>query len=144
MNIVEKYVKSNKIQSLGLENSHKALLYEMCNNIIDNNNPKCSISVDGEKINIPIQNTDKREFVHVHWFELCTTHLCFHLCNDPLDFLQKTIDYSMMDSKDREKVKHPVDILYGEYLTIRELFNDVFNTRTTKKEKKTDYYLENI
>lgn len=140
MSIIEKYVKSNKIQSMGLENTHKALLYEMCNNIIDNNNTSCSIALDGEKINIPIQNSNKKEYTQIHWFELCTTHLCFHLCSNPLDFLQKTIDYSMMSNEDRKKEKHPVDVLYKEYSQIREIFNDVFNSRS----EKNDYFLEKI
>lgn len=141
MNIIEKYVKANKIQSMGLDNSHKANLYEMCNNIIDNNNPKCSISIDGEKINIPVQNCNRREYIQVHWYELCTTHICFHVCSNPLDFLQKAIDYAML--VDKNEGKHPVDILYGEYLLIRELFKDVFNTRSIPKNKnEKDYFLE--
>ena len=143
MNIIEKYVKANKIQSMGLDNSHKTLLYEMCNNIIDNNNPKCSIAIDGDKVNIPVQNSDKREYIHVHWFELCTTHLCFHICGNPLKFLQKTIDYAML--VDKKEGEHPVDMLYEEYSLIRELFKDAFNTRFSKKEKnEKDYFLEKV
>ena len=134
MNIIENYVKGNKIQSMGLDNSHKALLYEMCNNIIDNNNPKCSVAIDGEKVNIPVQNSSNREYIHIHWFELCTTHLCFHICADPLEFLQKTINYAMLINK--KEAKHPIDVLYEEYLVIRELFRDVFNERFIKNEPK--------
>jgi hypothetical protein len=140
MNIVEKYAKANKIQSMGIDNLHKAKLYEMCNNIIDNNNSKCTVAVDGEKINIPIQGENRREYTHIHWFELCVTHLCFHVCSDPLTFMQQTIDYAML--VDKKDAKHPVDVLYEEYGKIKEMFKDVFNSHEAKENK--DYFLEKV
>jgi len=140
MNNIEKYVNGNKIQALTLSNDHRAKLYEMCNNIIDNNNPKCSVQLHKDMINIPVQDTDKREFVHIHWFELCTTHLSFHVCGDPLKFLKYTIDYAMMIDKDKRVAKHPIDVLYNEYTIIKDMFLNVFNSRETS----SDYFLENV
>lgn len=131
-NTIEKYVRGNKIVSLGLENNHKYKLYEMCNNIIDNNNPNINISIYKDIIRIPKQGTQEIAYDCIHWFELCTTHLCFHICSDPLDYIKYTIDYSMAPNK--EDMKHPIDYLYDDYDVIKDLFKNVFNYKDVKSQ----------
>ena len=129
---IEKYVRGNNIIALDLENDHKYKLYEMCNNIIDNNNPSANIGVYKDTIRIPKQGTSSILYDNIHWFELCTTHLCFHIFSDPLDYIRYTIDYSM--STEKRTLKHPIDYLYEEYLIIKDLFKNVFNYVEKKKE----------
>ena len=141
MNIIENYVKSNKISGIPIENHHIAKLYEMCNNVIENENTNNTIAIEKVAdifiIKIPIEGK-ARSYRTIHWFELCTTHLCFHICSDPLKYLKYTIDYSMLVNK--VDTKHPIDYLYEEYNLIRDLFKNVFNyvPEKTKKLKNFD------
>jgi hypothetical protein len=122
--IIEKYVKTNKIAPLDLTNEHIAKLYVMCNNIIDNKTP-FSIYYENDFIYIPIQDSNKKKYTKIHWHEVCTTHLSYHLCGDPLRFLEHCIEYTMV--QDKKNYKHPIDILWKEYQQIKQIFKDTFN-----------------
>ena len=133
--IERNYAKSNRIMALDLQNHHKAMLYEMCCNIIENENTSARVQFLEDRIRIPKQGLRERGYHDIHWFEICTTHLCFHLCDDPLEFLKYTINYSMSLSK--EGVLHPIEYLFEEYIKIKDLFKDVFKreAKPVKEEK---------
>ena len=130
----EKYARGNKIVALHLENEHKYKLYEMCNNIIDNNNPSSEINIFRDIIRIPKQGINSIIYDNIHWFELCTTHLCFHIFSNPLEYIKYTIEYSM--SIEKKTLIHPIDYMYEEYLIVKDLFKNVFNTQDIKIKTK--------
>ncbi len=134
MTIERNYVKGNKIVAIDLHNHHKAKLYEMCSSIIENNNPNANVYLLENFIKIPKQTPNAIGYNDIHWFELCTTHLCFHICDNPLEYLKYCIDYSML--VDKGKWKHPIDYIYDEYDKIRDLFLNVYNTRLAKPKPK--------
>lgn len=125
IDIEKEYIKSNKVSAIWLSNHHKSKLFEMCNNIIENKNPNASIYVQDKTIRIPKQGEKEFGYDDFHWFELCTTHLAFHIMEDPLEYLQYCIKYAMIS--DKIQMQHPVDFLYEEYNTIRELFLNKYN-----------------
>ena len=123
--IVKNYAKSNKIAAIPITSEHKAKLYELCNNIIENINPNATIYVVEDIIKIPRQGLKEFGYTDCHWFEMVTTHLSFHIMSDPLLFLSYCLDYSMMS--DKTLTQHPIDYLYEEYDKIRELFLNKYN-----------------
>ena len=130
----EKYARGNKIVALHLENEHKYKLHEMCNNMIDNNNPSSEINIFRDIIRIPKQGINSIIYDNIHWFELCTTHLCFHIFSNPLEYIKYTIEYSM--SIEKKTLIHPIDYMYEEYLIVKDLFKNVFNTQDIKIKTK--------
>jgi hypothetical protein len=116
------YAKKNTILAIEITNKHKAKLFEMSNNIIENVNPNCNIYILDKTIKIPKQGLKEFGYNEFHWFELCTTHLAFHVMSEPLEYLKYCIEYSMNPNK--SELEHPIDVLYTEYDKIRDIFMD--------------------
>jgi hypothetical protein len=137
--IEKKYSESNKIVGIDIDSQHQAKLYEMCNNIIENNNPNATIYVVSSTIKIPKQGKKDFGYNEMHWFELCTTHLAFHIMSEPMEYLKYTLDYSMNKYESTNPLtlkKHPIDYLYAEYDSIRELFKNEFNYKGSRSNKQ--------
>lgn len=122
LELEKKYAKKNTILAIDITNKHKARLFEMSNNIIENVNPNCNVYILDKNIKIPKQGPKEFGYSEIHWFELCTTHLAFHVMSEPLEYLKYCIDYSMNPNK--SEIEHPIDVLYTEYDKIRDLFMD--------------------
>jgi hypothetical protein len=114
------YAKKNTILAIDITNQHKARLYEMSNNIIENVNPNCKIYILDRIIKIPKQGPKEFGYNDFHWFELCTTHLAFHIMGEPLEYLKYSIEYAM--NPNRSEIEHPIDVLYKEYEKVKDLF----------------------
>ena len=124
IDLAKEYVMSNRIEPIDVSNHHKAKMFEMCNNIMENNKEHANIFLMGKMIRVPKQGEKEFGYNDFHWFELCTTHLSFHIMNDPLEYLEYCIKYAMLI--DKIGMQHPIDYLYEEYYKIRELFKEKY------------------
>lgn len=114
----EAYIKKAEIKPLTLGNLEKGKLYEMAVAIIPNENKWAKVHLLDKSIKIPKQKEKEIGYDEIHWFELCTTHLAFHIMDNPLVFL----DYCCKYALNPENKIHPIDYLYSEYQLIKELF----------------------
>ena len=122
--IYKEYAKHNTILPINIDNNQKYRLFEMCRNIIENDNPHTSIFLRENTIRIPKQGYGYND---IHWFELCVTHLAFHIMSDPMAYIKYCLDYAMIINK--IEMQHPIDYLYVEYNQIRELFKNEINRK---------------
>jgi len=119
IDIEKEYAKKHTVTPIWLGNNHKVRLFEMCNNVIENNNPTVNIYIQDYTIRIPKQG-NQFGYDSFHWFEICTTHLAFHIVEDPKKYMEHCVTYAMINNK--ELMEHPIDYLYREYQVVKELF----------------------
>ena len=124
IDLEKEYVKSNRIAFIEIANHHKSKMFEMCNNIMENNKEHAHIYLQDKTIRVPRQGEKEFGYDDFHWFELCVTHLSFHIMNDPYEYMEYCIKYAMVI--DKVGMQHPIDYLYEEYYKIRELFKENF------------------
>lgn len=114
----EVYLTKADVKPMTISNFEKSKLYEMATAIIINNNKWSKVHLFDTSVKIPKQKEKEFGYDTIHWFELCTTHLAYHIMDNPVKYLEYCSQYAM----NPEGKIHPVEYLYTEYQLIKELF----------------------